>query len=326
MNSEVKYQTFLQVLRKRYRNRTREQKELINALISIWQRCDRNGWGDINAFKHLCFEEGFEYWERLSEVLVASILEPFGSHLSFPKQGPDFLIEKNGKRIWIELITPRPEGLPREWTDYKFNIDQVVETPGDKILLRWTHAIKEKTEKLCGRICRASGEFIPGYLQTGIVSTDDIYVIAVNGRNLRGFGGHFPDLNSISQYPYAVKAVFGVGPIQINIDRRTLKATSQTQQIREFVPKIGNKSVPVDIFIPFRSSTKNAFNAVSAIWALDIDERIALGKELPMAIIHNPLATKALPEKTLSAHWEYVCSLQADSWQLSRHKGRYGSN
>ncbi len=50
----------------------------------------------------------------------------------------------------------------------------------EAMLLRWTAAIKEKAEKLLGN----SGA--KGYIQKGIAGPNDIYVVAVNARLLRG--------------------------------------------------------------------------------------------------------------------------------------------
>jgi hypothetical protein len=89
-----------------------------------------------------------------------------------------------------------------------------MEFPHEPLLLRWTAAIKEKAEKLLGNAAGAKG-----YLDKGIVATDDTYVIAVNGRLLRG--PHFATINGISQFPFAVEAAFAVGPIAVVINLDT---------------------------------------------------------------------------------------------------------
>lgn len=100
----------------------------------------------------------------------------------------------------------RTQGLPDEWINHVSG--NVVSLPHEEILLRWTSAIKEKAEKLLGRADRKTGERIPGYIEKGIVTPSDAYVIAINGRLLRGFGGAIPELHGISQLPYAVEATF----------------------------------------------------------------------------------------------------------------------
>jgi type I restriction enzyme S subunit len=70
--------------------------------------------------------------------------------------------------------------------------EKAVSFPHEQMLLRWTSAIKEKWEKLIGS---QDGTF-KGWVEKGIVVPEDAYVIAVNGRQLRGA---FPALTGISQ-------------------------------------------------------------------------------------------------------------------------------
>jgi len=83
--------------------------------------------------------------------------------------------------------------------------------PHEAMLLRWTAAVKEKAEKLLGN--SVSG--VKGYLQKGLAGTNDIYVVAVNARLLRG--PNFASVTGISQFPFAAEAVFAIGPYAVNI-------------------------------------------------------------------------------------------------------------
>ena len=179
----------------------------------------KSGLADSNFTKELCSGSEKRFWSRVSEALLAARLKKIGltpeaSHGG----GPDFSVIDNGRKIWIEVICPEPTGLPLDWIEPEMG--KAISFPHEQILLRWTSAIKEKAEKLLGSLDGT----VKGYIEKGIVASGDAYVIAVNGRQLRS-GHPFPELLGISQFPFAVEAVFAVGPYQIKIDRDTLKQT-----------------------------------------------------------------------------------------------------
>jgi hypothetical protein len=154
-------------------------EEVCNAFVS-------SGHGDGNAMQKLCSADDSQYWQQLSEVLIATQLVREKIQIAHPREGLDFVFDDNGRRVWIEVICPEPRGIPDTWI--KHFPGSPVDLPHEAILLRWTAAIKEKAEKLLGK------PGTRGYLDKGIVGPNDAYVIAVNGRLLRGFNGTFPEL------------------------------------------------------------------------------------------------------------------------------------
>jgi hypothetical protein len=55
------------------------------------------------------------------------------------QHGPDFGIMHEGKTIWIEAVTPSPEGVPEEWLALPVRGEFKVKTlPHEQMLLRWT--------------------------------------------------------------------------------------------------------------------------------------------------------------------------------------------
>jgi type I restriction enzyme S subunit len=267
------------------------------------------GLADPNFEQNLCCGSDARYWQRLSEALIAHELLEVGLNLRQSRDGPDLLIERAGRKIWVEVICPEPIGVPFEWLETQPS-NLVVSFPHESILLRWTAAIKEKAEKLLGN----PAENYAGYIAKGIVASDDQYVIAVNGRRLRGV---FPALMGISQFPFAVEAVFAVGPYQINIDRETLQSTSAGHQHRPIVLKPSGSPVPAYTFLD------PAFRPISAIWATDIDECSILGNSKPMAVVHNPDSSNALPVDVLPAYWEYVATkCGKEEFLLEKRSGR----
>ncbi|MDK4736235.1 hypothetical protein [Rhizobium sp. CNPSo 3490] len=154
--------------------------------------------------------------------------------------------------------------------------------PAEAVLLRWTAAIKEKAEKLRGNPSQGKA----GYLASGIVKEEDVYVIAVNGLLLRGGGfgqgDGFPQLEGISQLPLAVEATYAVGPYTMQIDRNTLQQVSAGHSHRPRLARPKGADVPADTF------HDPSFATISAIWAVDIGYSSTLHKQQPMAVVHNP--------------------------------------
>jgi hypothetical protein len=262
------------------------------------------GLADSNFTKELCSGSEKKFWSRVSEALLAARLKKIGlTPVPSHGRGPDFSVINNGLKIWIEVICPEPTGLPLEWKEEPEN-GKVINFPHEQILLRWTSAIKEKAEKLIGSLDGS----VKGYIEKGIVAPGDAYVIAVNGRQLRS-GDRFPSLLGISQFPFAVEAVFAVGPFQIQINRETLKQTGAGHQHHPLISKPTGALVPAYTFLDAR------FQAISAIWAVDIDGTSAEH----MAVIHNPNAINPIPTGLLLAHDEFVATpIGTEEYELKR--------
>lgn len=218
---------------------------------------------DADFESELCSGSEARFWQRYTEAVLACEAVNARLHVVPSRNGPDLCIEDDGLKIWVEFICPEPTGIPREWLEQTLGcVVGYVDYPHTQMLLRWTAAIKEKSEKLLGRCGRL------GYLAKGIVGADDCYVIAVNGRQLRG---EFASLNGISQFPFAVEAAFAVGAYQLHIDRETLKSVRADYQHRPMVRKPSGAEVPAYTFLDER------FAPVSAIWATDFDDCSVVG-------------------------------------------------
>ncbi|MBB2963478.1 hypothetical protein [Methylobacterium sp. R2-1] len=250
-----------------------------------------------------------EFWQQFSEILIHYYLKRYGFDFSHPPSGPDFKIKYDDTTIHVEVITPKPEGIPSYWINHVPGT--AVSFPHEEILLRWTAAIKEKAEKLLGKRDGST----KGYLEKGIVGPDDVYVIAVNARLLRGFSGMWGQINGISQFPFAAEAVFCLGPMQVKIDRNSLKIVDSDYQYRAEIIKPNGIGVPADTFLD------QHFSQISAIWAVDLDESILVGRPQPTAIVHNPSARNPLPIKVLPSQVEYVAEAFEDAYKLMSSVG-----
>ena len=270
------------------------------------------GLADPNFERDLCSGNDARYWQRLSEALLAHEFLEIGLDLCPSRNGPDLLLQREGRNIWIEVICPEPAGVPTEWLQSK--LGEVISLPHEAILLRWTAAIKEKAEKLLGNADKG----IAGYIEKGVVAAEDSYVVAVNSRLLRG-QSCFASITGISQWPFAVEAVFAVGPFAIQIDKHSLKATESRHQHRPIIKKPSGALVPADTFFDPR------FRHVSAIFAADLDGSHIIGNAKPTAVIHNPNAENPVPPGLLPVYWDYVASEHGnDEYLLERRPGRLG--
>lgn len=267
--------------------------------------------GDVNFATELCAGVDTRYWQRLSEALFGNELLAVGIPVGSSRHGPDFLIELDGHRIWIEVICPQPAGIPQDWLAPQPG--QAWRFPHEAVLLRWTAAIKEKAEKLLGNPTNGTR----GYIAKGIVDARDSYVIAINARLLRG--PHFASITGISQLPSAVEAAFAVGPMTLTIDLNTNQAVGGSHQHRPIIRKPNGAAVPAYSFLD------PVFAPVSAIWATDLDASWVIGNAKPMAIVHNPGATRPVPLGLLPAQEEYVATPNGpDDYALERCPGRLG--
>lgn len=277
-------------------------------LTRICARHIEAGLGDPNLATELCSADEARYWQRLSEVLLASEMLDVGLPLTPSRNGPDFLIETDGLKIWIEVICPQASGVPRDWLAQPAGV--AVGFPHEALLLRWTAAIKEKAEKLLGNAATGTR----GYIDKGVVSPNDAYVIAINARLLRG--PHFATITGISQLPFAVEAAFAVGPITIIINRDTMAAAGSGHAHRPVIRKPNGAAVPAYTFLA------PAFRPVSAIWATDVDESWIIGNMKPMAVIHNPIAATPIPSGVLPAYDEFIAMPEGNEYVLERRDGR----
>jgi type I restriction enzyme S subunit len=266
------------------------------------------GLGDSDLAQKLCSGDEYRYWQHMSEILLGHELLEAPLALTPSHEGPDFLVEREGAKLWIEVICPRPEGIPADWLERPSG--KAISMPHEAMLLRWTAAIKEKAEKLLGSAATGA----PGYIAKHVVGESDAYVIAVNAKLLRG--PHFASVTGISQYPFAAEAVFAIGPYAVNISRETLEIVDSGHQHRPTIRKPSGAEVPAYTFLDPR------FRPISAIWATDIDESWVIGNTKAMAVIHNPQATNPLPVGVLPASEEFVATLNGDEYVLERRPGR----
>lgn len=290
-------------LSEKYKN----NEEVKVALIELFSRYRDWGLADRDFDTKLTNEEHYE--ASIWEMVLADHLNDLGHKLSSADEGPDIGLTYDGQKIWVEAVCPKPEGLPEDWLNIR-SIEEpgrLLAVPHEEMLLRWTSAIKEKKEKLTGRLL-SSRKWQQGYLEKETIANDEPYVIAVSSCRL-GYGYKFLH-EGISELPYAVEAAFPVGPVEIVFDREKAAVTEQRLSYRATIKKPNGAEVPTDSFF------NPEYQGVSAILGTPAGINHACGTKAPFALVHNPLAINKLPVGILGADQEYVATEVGDSYEL----------
>jgi hypothetical protein len=213
-----------------------------------------------------------QFRQRLWELQLGSHLRRLGFETRSPKKGPDFGFDADGLTVWVECIAPAPRGIPDEWfSPPSAGVGTSYATPNDQMLLRWTSAFWDKSRRF------------KSYATDGTTSPNDACVIAINGGQLSGF---WPTPVGISQKPWAVEVVFGVGPLQVEFfPGRDEPRWGHAE--RHEVRNVNGKTVSLYPFlIP-------DYTGISAL--ITCVEGCSPDLSLPLYIAHNPLAAVPIP-------------------------------
>lgn len=146
----------------RYPSSSSERVKVREFVQQLCRRHVKLGLGDQNFESNPCSDSEHQYWQFLSEALPALELLNAGLDVRPSRDGPDFLVMHEERKIWVEVICPEPNGVPENWFTQESN--RRVTFPHEAILLRWTAAIKEKAEKLLGN----PEKNVLGYLKKGV--------------------------------------------------------------------------------------------------------------------------------------------------------------
>ena len=167
-------------------------------------------WNDFSclADDHFLNEFPLRTHQRWFEMYLAVSLKRAGLIVERPKSkkkgGPDVMITKGDKRIWIEAVsvTAGNEDKPDSVPPYPKEGKKPVAThiPEDQMVLRIRSSLRDKGKKY------------KGYLKKGIVSQDDVLAVAINVHDLP-HGWHHME-------PLMMRALYGFGNVitKWNID------------------------------------------------------------------------------------------------------------
>lgn len=172
---------------------------------------------DTNFRDELRSQFDARFWEMYLTVQFICA----GYTVTCPKPGPDVGIVHRGKRIWFEAVSPtggdpsKPDHVPPVERGH----GKVSSVPNDKMVLRYLNSISEKYERQ-----------YQSWLRKGIVSKDDVFVIALNPCSI-------PHDNADSSPPRILQAAYTLGVPYLTLSRETGKAVGSGYQFRGHIDK-----------------------------------------------------------------------------------------
>lgn len=262
------------------------------ALTAAYDRFHAEGLADRHFDEHLLSDSSFQSEARMGELLFAMLLWQSDFTLSSANAGPDFRAAKDGLTICFEVITPEPKGFPEGYLDPpKAGEDLARPVPHEQRVLRWTHALKTKSDKWIGEVG------VPGWLAKGVVNEREPYVIVINSVLLDQY---WWEINGISTLPYPVEICYGVGSIAAAIDPRTGNILSEGNQFRPGINRPDRDPVPSSVFL------SADYDHVSAVLGCILKEQtILFGKEPVAELVHNSRANVVVPPNVVPATREW---------------------
>lgn len=230
---------------------------------------------------------------RLWEMMVAKILKSEKYKPTSTEHGPDFVMEKDGKKIFVEAICPGPgeEGNPNSVSPIKYGASVAERVPVDQIVLRICSALDEKKKKY------------KEYLKCGIISRSDICVIAISSSKLSPRACLSP--------PAIMRATHGLGAPYVIFGPGTSDANEGIRYC-ESIPKASGEEIDTRFFLSGENSL------ISAVLYSDCSFfSLAFDLLAGSMIIHNPKARNPLPLgylKHINEIWT-ICCHDNSKWQ-----------
>lgn len=245
----------------------------------LWARYDPSGDGNE------CFlgDAKGNFRQRFWEMYLFCALEDRGvivQKTSGKDGGPDFSFETAGKKYWVEAIAP-VAGNGNDKVPFPV-LGAANYVPRELILLRYTHALSTKFK------C-----WPEKWVDKNIVSSDDGYIIAING-------GAIPDADCSWEYPYIIQSLYPVGPFAVKVDRNSL-AFSEPYLLREELIK--KQSGELVNSAPLIDKKYSAISAV--IHSFAGPSRCASPLGCDFLLLRNPYAQHPLPIGSLSWCTQY---------------------
>jgi type I restriction enzyme S subunit len=249
-----------------------------------------------------CSDKEEEFQQRYWELWLGAWLLRQGIPL-LPNtgHGPDFGFELDGRRVWIEAISPGPgQGANRVPEQVYQDLDQPLaaqDVPAREMLLRHTAAVREKIRKY------------ETYAADGIVRPEDACIIAIDSSQV-GLWGY----QGISGFPTALEAVYPVGPQEVHFPLGGGGEVSTTIQHRPAITNANQAEVPTNVFL-------RAENArISGILAGSQGAAVRVYPPRPLVFISNKLARVPLLPLPFAVDEEYRLEDAPNGYNMRRLK------
>jgi hypothetical protein len=227
------------------------------------------------------------FWEMYLTCSLLAGAATRGYRVSCPKPGPDILLEFEGHRVWIEavIVTDGAPGLPDSVVEP--NPDRSGTIPEEKIVLRYTSAIREKYSKYLR------------YLRDGRTKGADAFVIAINASYLS-----YKWTQAENDAPRFLKALYPLGPYQLLLDKVTGEIVGSSNEPRFHIVKASGAEVPVQTFLDRRW---RGISAVLCSFADAGSHRAPLGFDFELA--HNPMGRCPIQKGLIPGRRAWVAKL-----------------
>lgn len=207
---------------------------------------------------------------------------------------PDLCVLENGRRIWIEAITP-DEGAPGP--------DQIARpVPLNEGGGLFAAPIRQAQLRTSGAFW-TKAQRIARYLEQGVIVPEDTRIIAISASRFGVYVAEQP-------LPLIMTTLFPIGDAYITIDRETGNVVEEGFHPAPFIDRERNP-IPRTAFLDERFA-----DISGVIWS-----RVGLGnlsrKTRPLTYVNNPLAQ--VPLATNWGVWdrEFVITPRGDEWEAN---------
>ena len=211
--------------------------------------------------------------------------------------------------MWVEAVTPAPEGIPSNYLEPpKKGVVEFKPVLNEQPLLRWTSVLRDKRKKL--EIDK----------KQGVIGDQDCTIIAVSSCRLHDWR---PNDLGVSRFPFAVEAVFPIGPVAYPVSVDGQAAGEPVNIPRYEIPKANNSSVPTTSFLnPDYANVSAILGCYHKPMMNSEHQRTGTNS---LTLVHNPLAAIPLPRGILGVEKEYFAEKEGERYIL-RWTIREGAN
>ncbi len=262
-------------------------REIVCALDEMWKQYQP--YADARFKEYFARDPDGRYWEMYLAVNLLSAgkkLLPRDKHPGGKEgYGPDICVLDKDKVIWIEAVAPdegalsNPDRVPKIVPLSQGGKAETV--PKRQLQLRVSGAITSKRDAF------------ERYTKDGLVSDEDVKIIAVSGcrLGLRCRTGRLP-------LPASV--LFPLGDEYITFDRETMEVVDGGFHFSEKIDRVGKSAVPRTAF-----QHPHFSQIAGLIWCTDLIGNFTHSAE-GLVYFHNPLASTQLQQKWMGWPREFV--------------------
>lgn len=234
--------------------------------------------------------------ERWFEMYLTVALVRSGLNVTCPKPGPDICLTVDGRKIWIEATcaSPGAPGKPDSVPELH------VAGPGE-VPIASQVPVRQITLRICNSVAGKEAAF-RNYLSAGIVTSNDVLVIAINTHEVRQ--------SLFDTDKFMLRALYGVGNLMVAIDPSTGAKVDQRYEQQVSIAK-SSTGQPVGVR-PFADGSLPHISAVigSGEDALNRPTRFGDG----LTIFPNLTASTQWPRGTIECGQEWTFAEVANEW------------